>query len=930
MPIVLDDIDLTTEGLAAAKSTTDAKFFSSKLTGNGKKTGLLNQALLPVNTVTNPAKAAKGHIDTKASHTQNEVTLTSIPFAPITRRAVTDGGASLTLAMPHVDDRFTIDAGSHATHDLYFDLTPQGAHLYEDKAGDTPKRDFIVQYRMELFVVKHGVTPEPERALSVGSNAPSRSMGHQVCLSWDSSPLDTALDFINTALRQGLGLRCHNSDALEEWLREYPIYERISRLAQMWDSQAIADELCVYIDALPTSPSQDQLNVLENQLQYLENYNVPLDAYRAISQKLVATFPEAISSELSKQNLNLLMNYTLDNLAHIKPQLYVPTPPPGPVQLPAQLSQQQRDAIISLDPLIMTQAGAGTGKSTVILKKINYLDACAVPLKDITVLSFTNAAADNITAKAPAVGSMTIARMINEIYKANYNHELSSVDTIINSIDIFYPNDKFAAAFREKLLRMDQGKTGAHTALNTFIERNFDQTIELLNAINQTSLELEIIICYQQIDVMVEPPEVACRVLIIDEVQDNSIFEFIYVLKYVAKHKLALFIVGDASQTLYEFRSANPRALNTLESSGVFTTFRLTTNYRSNQEILDFGNVLLDELETNQFAKIQLQANSLAAPTAASFQEKVTVRYEAMSHISKFVREELPTLMRNVVIPDYVEACLARGEQVAFLAYSRLEVMVMQEALERAYPNRTIANLVSEKVFATDIFSKYIKNYWNNVLQVQPHSASYVIVQDMIKNIPNLSQNGGNPAVEKAVKTMIQKWWIENGTTINNWVALAGQGSLSLSEFFDQLRDNLLSFEIRHNAVRQSLTNQKNRDRKAKNAETKADLVVSTIHGAKGLEFANVVVIHKEDAQMSQEKKRMYYVALTRAQNTEYILSYGSLKKPPIESKYQQILNVLTKREEEQALIDAGIDPDAAEALKGNSEDSSTTHAVSA
>ena len=96
--------------------------------------------------------------------------------------------------------------------------------------------------------------------------------------------------------------------------------------------------------------------------------------------------------------------------------------------------------------------------------------------------------------------------------------------------------------------------------------------ISLLDTIKQTSLELEIIICYQRIDTMAEPTHVNCKYLIIDEVQDNSIFEFIYVLKYITKHAQSLFIVGDASQTLYEFRSANPRALNTLEGSGVFST----------------------------------------------------------------------------------------------------------------------------------------------------------------------------------------------------------------------------------------------------------------------------------------------------------------------------------------------------------------------
>src|SRR5699024_525068 len=137
---------------------------------------------------------------------------------------------------------------------------------------------------------------------------------------------------------------------------------------------------------------------------------------------------------------------------------------------------------------------------------------------------------------------------------------------------------------------------------------NFDEVMNILNTIEQTTLELEIIICYQGIDKLRVPDEyLNNRYLIIDEVQDNSLFEFIYVLKYVNKFKKNLFIVGDCSQTLYEFRASNPRVLNTLESSNIFATHALNINYRSKQEILTFANTLLNIIEANQFAKITLR-----------------------------------------------------------------------------------------------------------------------------------------------------------------------------------------------------------------------------------------------------------------------------------------------------------------------------------
>ncbi len=909
MPILLDDIDLSQA--AVAHKTVDPKFFSSKLTGSGKKTGLLNEYLLPINTTTNNAYVQAQDIEVKQSSTHDDVTSSAVPLAPITRRSLLSGG-SFTLPTPHVDDRFGVDTStsSHDDWEVALDITPQALTLYEDRSGDRCVRDLVVQYRMEVWLFKKGAH-EPEFATAVSQPVRPGSNDALVFVQWHSSPMESARAFVNDVLAASGLVASNLGDELDDWLRGYPIYERITRLAQVWDSEAIADEVCRYVDDLPASPTEEQLNMLAVQLRYLENYNVPLEAYRRIHKHLGQTFSEQIAAKLSKQNLSLLMNHTLDQLEQMKTQLVVPPQPATPYVPPTFLSRQQLDAICTHEPLAMTQAGAGTGKSTVILEHIAYLEACGVPASDITVLSFTNAAADNITARNPAVGSMTIARMIIDIYSLNHpTHKVSAIDTIINSIDIFYPNSPFAAQFRSRLQKVDQNKTGAFTALNTFIENHFDEVIDLLDQIGQTSLELQIIICYQKIDDLVEPAHVQSRYLIIDEVQDNSVFEFIYLLKYVTKHAQSLFIVGDASQTLFEFRSANPRALNTLEGSGVFATYRLTTNYRSNQEILDFANVVLGGLETNQFANIQLQANALAIPTADSFQEKVTLNYIEAAQLTGFVTQDLQPIVHNTVIPDYVQGCLGRGEQVAFLAYSRREVAMIQQALEKAYPHQQVASLVSERVYATDIFSKYVKLFWDDVLREPPANASFALSQGIRDNLGTLTKNAGNPNVRKAILHTTSEWWVQNSAVVNGWVDLCAQGALTDDVFFEQLRDNLLAFEIARNQQKLNVNKQKNQQRKQSNLQSQADLLVSTVHGAKGLEFDNVVVLYKEDTKMPQDTKRMFYVAFTRAMRSQYVLAYGTVKKPPIQSSYQRLVNALTERDEKNALRAQGLDPD--------------------
>ena len=338
-------------------------------------------------------------------------------------------------------------------------------------------------------------------------------------------------------------------DTLATFYAEYSVYDNITDSAQSWSSDDIADDIHDVIDALVSkkhSYDDEQLAQMVYELRYMEQYNVPLSAYRKIYESINMLCDPQTASLLVKQNMNLLMNDTLNDLSGKRDQLERAPETIKTIPVQRQLSPQQLAAVCSTEPLILTQAGAGAGKSTVILARIQQLGLCGVNPADITVLSFTNAAADNIIRKNPDVRSMTIARMIHDLYMSYFpTHELSSVETIANSLGIYMPKDPFAFQFANKLRNLEgRNSEGAHTALNNFIESHLEQTIDALNLIKQTSLELEIILAYQMIDKMPLPAGLNIRHLIIDEVQDNSVFEFIYLLRLVNKLGCSLFIVG--------------------------------------------------------------------------------------------------------------------------------------------------------------------------------------------------------------------------------------------------------------------------------------------------------------------------------------------------------------------------------------------------
>ena len=729
----------------------------------------------------------------------------------------------------------------------------------------------------------------------------------------------------------------YNQDCdIEGWLTGYSVYDELSAAAAYAASDDALDECIAYTDTVftfvkntPTQQSQpitldphDPLVIaLAQQFIYLESFNLSLSAYSklyTVLQNHAAAYP-AVVKALIAQNMQLALNNNLNDLKLIANQLPATVEDPNnPYPMPQYYSTQQRNAITSDAPLTIVSSGAGTGKSTVILERMKFIQHCGFGADTINVLSFTNAAADNIAEKNPGVRSRTFASQIAEIYTHNFpTHKQSNLDTIINSISIQYatqlrqnePVVTDLIRLLRSVAKQGDGARVALTKLNTFIEHHQRECLDIFNTIQQTSLELQIIICYQLIDQLKEP-FAPPQHLIVDEVQDTSIFEFVYILRYVAKHKANLYIVGDASQTLYEFRAANPKALNSLEASGIFTCHRLTTNYRSNQEILDFANIHLSNIDANSWAKIQLRANSLDSVTAASFQEKITVKHHRNNNLNQ-LSDELSGVLMGTDVREYIQGCLDRGEQVAFLANTRREAASMQETLVAMYPQHVTMSLVPDRVYSNVIFSRYVMEYWDEVLAVPPADAPFIFTTQVMAHINHIAPTSSQKlAAKKAdqAKNMLLEWWTQSQADVTALIHAQNAGAISRDQFFDQLKDNILDFEIKKNNANQHNTGRRNRARKEQ-SQSDAHFFTSTIHSVKGLEFDNVVLVHRPVDNADEEAKRLYYVALTRAKNTEFIIAVAKATMPKLVTDYRTMVASLeqAEAEAEQAEIEAAI-----------------------
>lgn len=255
-----------------------------------------------------------------------------------------------------------------------------------------------------------------------------------------------------------------------------------------------------------------------------------------------------------------------------------------------------------------------------------------------------------------------------------------------------------------------------------------------------------------------------------------------------------------------------------------------------------------------------------------------------------------PLIAKN--IKPYIDTKLAAGEQVAFLAFTRMNIKKVEDALKSLYPDKKIASLIPEKMYNSTIFSSFIKNYWDEVQFIPSKNIMYTIGHAITNRLDNLVYNKDKSLA--SVQKLLASWYNEQGSLIMSWQQQHLQGTMSLDDLLKNIRENMIQFEIRHNAIKQALLSARNEENKNLDNAKDADFVLSTIHSAKGLEFDNVVIIYRNDNHMSEEAKRMYYVAFTRAMKSEYILAYDTVSQPQIYGDYQGIIKMLHDKENPQ------------------------------
>ena len=858
MPINLQDIESVQQAVATTVVKHPPKSHSRLLTGSGGKIGILSEARNPINNTTTTRRGGVQYH--KSNQTVKDVERNIIPVS-IVREGITQ------MARPLPDTAMNVGVGNYVDK-LFLHMVPHDFELTAKSANKAiGGKRVSVMYEVHLFEV---VTNKNDKFVDCMQNGSVNNY----TVHFTADPVDYIKNTLCTNTNR------FDTTLVDDYLNNYSVYEGTCEVLDY-----TYDFVLDYVEhVIQTNQYQ-----LRNILIAMEHFNFSIETYSDLFTIMQNHMNQSDIDAVKECNTNLMTVAALNALKSQKPYLTTFPAKPLSANLPRKYSPLQEAAILDNDPLVLVQSGAGTGKSTVVLGRINHMIDCGVKPQDIIVLSFTNAAADHISDLYPDIRSMTIASMIHSIYSANFpTHVLSSESTLLNMLEATVPATDERKKLCNYLRKGDRMGISEFTSFYNFVAANYQPVLQMLTTVSQTTLLLEVLICAIDMQNIKIPQELTCKHMIVDEVQDNSMFEFIYMLKYTAYNRNSLFMVGDCSQTLYEFRLANPGTLNTLEASGIFNTHVLDINYRSTQAILDFANIVLANIAANRYANIQLRANSLATVDYNTFINTVHCDYTQLKKKAD-LDAALPGIFAQPEVSSFINAALAKKEKVAILSYARATAARCKEIMEIQYPHAQCASACSRVTYDITILSNYVARYWEGVQYFNMPTLLHDICNDLINKYSNV--NAVTPQDVRNRDT-IQKFGAATYNDAISWHQMYASGLISKDAYIAKFKDALVEFEIKNNTYRRRITSAINKQEKESDDIANADIIVSTVHSVKGLEYDNVIVIYDDDAD-DEASKRLYYVALTRAMKSEYIIGYGTRKYSNITDWYNNIVNSL-------------------------------------
>lgn len=598
------------------------------------------------------------------------------------------------------------------------------------------------------------------------------------------------------------------------------------------------------------------------------------------------------------------------------------------------LNPDQLEAATFGDGPLLVIAGAGSGKTRTLTHRVAHLVQRGVAPNSILLLSFTRKASQEMLRRASELLDRRCREVAGGTFHSFANSVLRRYSAKIGFPKGFSIMDRSDAEDLIGFIRkaLDTAEQGRHlprkSTLATLFSRAINKNTTLEEIIYedyphfgfQTDLINKIWIGYQNRkrelslldfdDLLVyfhrllsENPDVRDRLMtsythiLVDEYQDTNFIQA-EIVSLLAGNNENIMVVGDDAQSIYAFRGANYK--NIIEFPRRFPGTRLIKleeNYRSLQPILDLANAVI-EPATEKYSKCLFTRRG-------GGDLPVLVAAASENAQSRYVTQEILRLRNEGVALDRI-AVLFRASFQAF----DLEVELNRAAIsyvkvggfkftESAHIKDILAHL---KIFAApqDQLS------WTRVLllieKIGPATAQRIYTAvlkegagptGLLSAKLKMKPNAGIDRLKQLIAAMdatphpISRWgemvleyykpYLETAYDDHPRRLRDLEQLISIMERYDRLDDFLddMALDPPNDSVANGLA-------PTETHRNQNQLVLSTIHSAKGLEWHTVFIIWALDGRFPsiqaidnpdtlEEERRLMYVAITRAQQSLHI-----------------------------------------------------------
>lgn len=289
------------------------------------------------------------------------------------------------------------------------------------------------------------------------------------------------------------------------------------------------------------------------------------------------------------------------------------------------LNKEQKDAVMHTDGPVLILAGAGSGKTRVLVHRIAYLmDVKGVAPYNILAITFTNKAAGEMRERV----NKLIGFGADQVWVSTFHS--TCVRILRRHIDLLgydtnftiYDEDDSKSVMKQvfKNLNIDNKQLKEKTVLNaisnakdeligcdqfekdayTYDEqkiaqcyREYQSTLKSSNALDFDDIIFFTVELFKKCPEVLDNYRERFRYIMVDEYQDTNMAQFEFVNLLAGKYR-NLCVVGDDDQSIYKFRGANIRnILDFEENYDEAYVIKLEQNYRSTQNILDAANAVI-------------------------------------------------------------------------------------------------------------------------------------------------------------------------------------------------------------------------------------------------------------------------------------------------------------------------------------------------